>query len=198
MVKRRLSINNKICKTRLKPAFSLAEVLVSMLIMSLFFLATTKVISVKQKPLIQEYPHGYYECYNSGGYKEHRVASGREVIPANTPAPGGICTFEAPRGIPDFNLYVFGSSGFYKTTESSISSEEPLRANPDTLLSWYRDIEQDIGNPNFLNDISNNLTNGVSAQFRTYLELTYRDSITYRSWAANSSRPPFNVLFITW
>ena len=105
-----------------KAAFSLAEVLVAMLVMSVFFLATTKVISVKQKDELQSYPHGYYECIGSGSsYKVHRVEGGAQTIPS---ANASTCEFTPARNIPVYNIYILTSEGLYKQSEPQLTDDE--------------------------------------------------------------------------
>ena len=46
-----------------KKGFSLAEALVVMAIISIFFAAASKIITTRPKPPKQVNQHGYYECY---------------------------------------------------------------------------------------------------------------------------------------
>ena len=57
-----------------KKCFSIAEALVSMLIISIFFIATSKVMTKKQRPDISESPHGFYECYVVNGNLKQKYA----------------------------------------------------------------------------------------------------------------------------
>ena len=177
-------------------------------------MATTKVISVKQKPLIQEYPHGYYECYNSGGYKEHRVDAGRITIPAGTPGVQG-CTFTAPRGIPVFNVYLISSTyqrsrdqilpvfgGFYSRTEAQLTDDQLNFPNGlQTIASMYDDLEEGDNDHDFAAIMKDNLRNGKASQFRRYLQMSYRDSVLNNSaWRESGgiTYPPMDAIFITW
>ena len=205
---------NSFAKRDLKFAFSLAEVLIGMLIMSLFFMATTKVISVKQKPLVQEYPHGYYECYNSGGYKEHRVDSGRNTITAGTTGVRG-CTFVPPKGIPVFNVYLVSNTyprlrdqvlpvlgGFYKRTEAQLTDDElNFPSGLYTIASLYDDIEEGDNDNDFAAIMKRNLSNGAASQFKRYLQMTYPDSVLNNlNWRETGGimYPPIDAIFITW
>lgn len=51
----------------MKKGFSLAEALVVMAVVSIFFAAVTKVITTRPKKPKQANLHGYYECYVDGG-----------------------------------------------------------------------------------------------------------------------------------
>ena len=190
MVKR-----NRLLTKRFLPAFTLAEVLIAMLVMSLFFMATTKVMSIRQKPLVQEYPHGYYECYNLNGLKEHRVDGGTETIPRNSAV--GRCRFMAPKGLPVFNIYIAHTNrGFYYTTETQVNADDGMIfSGADNLISLYMetmDTEQDRNNA-FYGNLDDRF-----AQFRNYLKNSYPQSMLGSNWPAGSNRPPFNAVFITW
>ena len=89
---------------RIKPGFTFAEVLISMLLMSIFFVATAKVMTVRQKTEVHENPHGYYECYQSGSLMQHRVDGTNTTIPINTPS--NQCEFVPMRGLPFYNIYI--------------------------------------------------------------------------------------------
>ena len=54
----------------MKKGFSLAEALVVMAVVSIFFAAVTKVITTRPKKPKQANLHGYYECYVDGGMYE--------------------------------------------------------------------------------------------------------------------------------
>ena len=180
----------------LLPAFTLAEVLVAMLIMSLFFMATSKVMSIKQKPIFQEYPHGYYECYNNGGLKEHRVDGGTETITMNTPV--GMCNFFAPKGLPIFNInVVHPNKGFYTTTETQVTSDNAIQfAGADAVFDMYANT-MDTEKERQDQFMPSNLYSRFE-QFRNYLKNSYPQSALGSSWRANSSAPPFSAVFIVW
>ncbi len=85
-----------------KRGFSLAEALVVMVIISIFFAAAAKIITTKPKPKKQINIHGYFECYRkeSGTLYQRYV---REGI-ATEEESVSVCTFEAPTGVGFFNL----------------------------------------------------------------------------------------------
>lgn len=64
-----------------KSGFSLAEALVSMLILSIFFVVTSKVITTRQPDEWQGTEHGYYECIqqDSGNKFDQTMVTGNNV-----------------------------------------------------------------------------------------------------------------------
>ena len=90
---------------RNKRGFSLIEALVSMLILSVFFAATAKVWSKRQKPEKPKYPHGYFECYYDGSTLKQGI--GREQQSSATEnATGGKCVFDSQGGNLVYNVIV--------------------------------------------------------------------------------------------
>ena len=83
-----------------KKGFSLAEALVVMAIISIFFAAASKIITTKPKVKKQRNAHGYYECYYLGGYKQKYVRDG-VASPLESVSE---CKFEPPAGIAFFNI----------------------------------------------------------------------------------------------
>lgn len=83
-----------------KKGFSLAEALVVMAIISIFFAAASKIITTKPKVKKQINAHGYYECYYSDGHKQKYVRDG-VASPLQSVSE---CKFEPPAGIAFFNI----------------------------------------------------------------------------------------------
>ena len=91
-------------KNNNQKAFSLVEVLVSMLILSLFFLANTKVMTTKQKDETLMKVHGFYECYWDGGVLKYAQSkTGRSVEPQ---IAGDACVFSPDRNTSLFDMTV--------------------------------------------------------------------------------------------
>lgn len=83
-----------------KKGFSLAEALIVMAIISIFFAAASKIITTKPKVKKQINAHGYYECYYSGGHKQKYVRDG-----VSSPLESvSECKFEPPAGIAFFDI----------------------------------------------------------------------------------------------
>lgn len=87
----------------MKNGFSLAEALVVMVIISIFFAVGAKVFTTRPKPKKQINSHGYYECFQGGGLQQRYVRDGVET-PTQSVAR---CTFEPPTGIAFFNINSF-------------------------------------------------------------------------------------------
>ena len=83
-----------------KKGFSLAEALIVMAIISIFFAAASKIITTKPKLKKQINAHGYYECYYSGGHKQKYVRDGVASPLESVSA----CKFEPPASIAFFNI----------------------------------------------------------------------------------------------
>jgi len=82
-------------KSEHKKGFSLAEILVAMLILSIFFLAGAKVYTRKQKDEVMKKIHGFYECYWDGGtLKAAFSKTGSHPTPQNS---GNQCLFNTIR-----------------------------------------------------------------------------------------------------
>ena len=91
-----------------KCGFSLAEALISMLILSLFFIATSKIMTTKPKAEISENKHGYFECYHDGTNLKQKRSDGSY---AGAPINVSECSFIPPKGIAFANIYVLNTTG---------------------------------------------------------------------------------------
>ena len=104
-----------------KRGFSLAEALIVMAILSIFFAFGAKVITTPQKQRSEGANHGYFECWKTGSsYLSERyvlngaVSSTREQI--NT------CIFDARPGTAMFMLRGNVAGNYYNTYEPNINN----------------------------------------------------------------------------
>ena len=137
-----------------KFGFSLAEALVSMLIMSMFFIATSKIITTKPKKEVQANRHGYFECYYDGGVLKQKRSDGSYAgEPINA---GNACTFTPPTGIAFVLIYTLNDTNgrkFYHSQEPQFNSDngEDVITISGSELRYFQDITEQIeagGNSN--------------------------------------------------
>ncbi len=100
-------VNNKIKKQN-KSGFSLAEALVSMLILSVFFIATAKVITTKQPAGKIAITHGFYECYRDSSGELKQTSSDDLVIKRNEGVEQ--CAFYPSKHLPNVVQYYIKSN----------------------------------------------------------------------------------------
>ena len=115
-----------------KKGFSLAEDLIVMAVISIFFAAAARIITTKPKTQRQNNPHGYYECYYTGSLHQRYV---REGVATETESVSK-CTFDPPNGVAFFNINTYGStcfSGFEPNINKSIDIS--INSNGDIVLS---------------------------------------------------------------
>ena len=103
-----------------KKGFSLAEALIVMAVVSIFFSAAAKVITIKPKPQKITNPHGYFECYLDGGV--HKQANAREEVVFEPVTTGSSCTFEPPKGVAFFNMNTYGRA-YYTSFEPNANKD---------------------------------------------------------------------------
>lgn len=97
-----------------KRAFSLAEALMVLSVLSVITVALVTVVAKKEtvtKDMKQ--PHGVYECYrmnstNGGALMERKT---RNNIVTTLQAKGGVCVFEPPRGAELIAVQIIGGGG---------------------------------------------------------------------------------------
>lgn len=138
-----------------KFGFSLAEALVSMLVMSMFFIATSKIITTKPKKEVQANKHGYFECYYDGGVLKQKRSDGSYAGEA-TIASGNVCTFTPPKGIAFALIYTLNNTNgrkFYHSQEPQFNSDngnDTVTISGGELWSFQNQTEQveEDGNPN--------------------------------------------------
>lgn len=110
-----------------KKGFSLAEALVVMAIISIFFAAAGKIMTQKPKPIKQQNPHGYFECYLDGATLKQSSAI-EEAATDPIDAEGGACTFEPPKGVAFFNVNTYGPA-FYSDFEPNVNNTINIKIN---------------------------------------------------------------------
>lgn len=124
----------------MKKGFSLAEALVVMAVVSIFFAAVTKVITTRPKKPKQANLHGYYECYVDGGMYERYVRNGV----ATKPKAVTKCKFQPPGNISFFNINTCGPA-FYSNMEPNISRDIWVEVNKCIILSNDSGISYNLG-----------------------------------------------------
>lgn len=113
-----------------KRGFSLAEALVVMAVISIFFAVAGKVITQRPKPQVQKNPHGYFECYLDGNtLKQASAAEGVATEPVT--ATNNTCTFEPPKGVAFFNINTFGRA-YYSEFEPNVNNVISIKINNTT------------------------------------------------------------------
>ena len=124
-----------------KKGFSLAEALVVMAIISIFFAAAGKIMTQKPKPIKQQNPHGYFECYLDGGTLKQSSAI-EEAATDPVVAEGGACKFEPPKGVAFFNVNTYGRA-FYSDFEPNVNNTINIKihnvADADDFVTIYKD-----------------------------------------------------------
>ena len=146
-----------------KSGFSLFEALVSMLILSLFFIASSRVITQKHETEIQQNPRGYYECYIINGQQwQHRSNGKNSTAPVQT----NNCVFEPPAGVDFVNFHYFTGSQYYNGQQ--IIMNEILN----------------LGGPSGVSDVFTLYESPLQGEaaigaFKTYLKLSHPTSSIY-------------------
>jgi len=99
-----------------KKGFTLAEMMVVLLIMTIIAAATLPLVTRRHKKT-EEISHGRYECYYnaSGKLVEKYTQTGGNMAIANSGVEvqplSGKCTFVPPRASKKFNMYLIGGGG---------------------------------------------------------------------------------------
>ena len=166
----------------LKNGFSLAEVLVSMLILSVFFIATSKVITVKPKKEVQTFRHGYYECYQQNGVLYEKRADGSST--GGNPINVSACTFEPPGGIAYVLIYTInkdadGTTKFYSSVEPIFDETIKIAFNEDLQNNTYsiRHFQNYFDEPGNGTDVTQGSENQYALQ--NYIGASYPSSSIY-------------------
>ena len=104
-----------------KRGFSLAEALIVMAILSIFFAFGAKVVTRPQKPRSEGANHGYFECVQTGAasFTERYVLNGAV---ASTRENIDFCEFEARPGSAVFLVRGKCGDTFYNTFEPNINN----------------------------------------------------------------------------
>ena len=138
-----------------KFGFSLAEALVSMLVMSMFFIATSKIITTKPKKEVEANRHGYFECYidSDGSMKQKRADGSYAGVP--TAVVGNTCRFTPPRGIAFILMYAlndYNGRKFYLAQEPQFNAEDGVDeitiTRNELRYFHYQPYMEDVGEGN--------------------------------------------------
>lgn len=190
------TLNEQINKKR---GFSLAEILISMLIMSVAFMALTKVITQKPKKLMEKTPHGFYECYKTNGVLHEDRTRNNILQPENPDVTN--CTFDPPKGVYYVNVHYIGmvpSEGagavnkYYNAPEAMFDSQVTFSDPSDILSDIPEEFLTESGSYNYTRNFEQD-----SNMFKAYLELSHQQSQIYQNWK-NTGNAPENALFIAW
>lgn len=160
-----------------KRGFSLAEALVVMAIISIFFAAATKIITTRPKPKIQVNPHGYFECYKLGGTQYQRSVREQLEIENKAASP---CTFIPPAGIAFFGLNTYGPGGLYHSSfEPNINNALKITVGTNSI-TFQSDTQSYVLNAD---DTADN--NDTEYNAKLFFEAIYSDSMIYNGGAYN-------------
>lgn len=117
-----------------KKGFTLAETLVVIAIVSIFFSFAAKVITTKPKPRRQSIAHGYFECYIDGGLKQRMVQNGVPTEPKNM---SGSCKFTPVNGVSFYNINSYNPS--FTKIEPNIAEPIFIAINPGNTITFSKD-----------------------------------------------------------
>ena len=98
-----------------KSGFSFAEALISMLVISVFFLATSKVMTQRQPDDVIWHSHGFCACYYSGGLKLE--CSLNDSKPKEKTITTGACKINLPRNATMYNIALIRGGWVYENEE---------------------------------------------------------------------------------
>lgn len=166
------------------------EALVSMLILSLFFLASSRAITQKQTVEIQKNPHGYYECYVNGGTWEHLSIS--NVF--TKPVPTNNCEFTPPVGVTFFNVHYFDGTEYFNS-QQIILNEKITLGGPGGIASAA--MSDSVATDDMTPQEQARAIQERNWEFKTYLEMTHPSSNIYTIWR-DTGEPPSPAAMIAW
>ena len=169
-----------------KKGFSFAEVLISMLILSVFFIATSKVMTHRQPRETQENPHGFYECYAVGTDLKQRRGAESSVTPEQSVTS---CTFTPPQGLAYATIYAIAiindNVRIYKSVEPQFNNAIDPIGSVNELANFYELIQDAEETDLTMNDM------------KTFLEMSYpRSGLYSKITTVENYRGP--ALFIGW
>ena len=183
-------------RTADKKGFSIAEALVSMLVVSVFFLATSKVMTQKQPRETQETIHGFYECYvkNEDGEKKLKQ---RRAIEQSSPPEQSVtqCELDPPSGIAFAIIYAIagtaddpmeGKNKIYRAVEPQFNKTFTI-ASDEKLRTFHSD---------FLMDVQADSLDWTDVQ--KFLELSYPHSGLLEMMKNGEYDPQDPALFVGW
>lgn len=153
-----------------KKGFSLAEALVVMAIISIFFAAVSKIITTKPKPPKQVNQHGYYECYLNGGQPTQRYIRNGVSTVAQVVSQ---CSFEPPAGIAFFNINSYGST-YHSSFEPNIRNTIKVTFSGTGII---------LSSTTGVLTLSNNST---EENIKMFLSTLYSDSNIYNGGAVRT------------
>ena len=168
-----------------KNGFSLAEMMISMLIISLFFVAATKLITHKKPQEELKQPHGFFECYYSGGRLYTHTMQGQTETSA-VAAPN--CNVDLRSDIKFINIHYINGNTYFNTQEPFFEKSLKL-SNPTDLQTYY--YKQYFDGTETNTDVYHS-----KDEFKAYLAKSHPQSNIYKQWVGGAS--PQIVLFISW
>lgn len=188
-------------RTADKKGFSIAEALVSMLVVSVFFLATSKVMTQKQPKEYQEPIHGFYECYvtteDDVKKLKQKLAIGQSNPPVQTVSQ---CELDPPKDLPLAIIYAI--AGTDDDTTTPVGEERKNRI--------YKAIEPQFNKAFRISSINELRTFHTDAlvdieaddlewtDVQKFLRLSYPHSGLYEMMESGSYNPQDPALFIGW
>lgn len=162
-----------------KRGFSLAEALVVMAIISIFFAAGAKIITTRPKVKTQINPHGYFECYKVGGTQYQRSVREELEVERKAAIP---CVFTPPSGTAFFSIITYGPGNLYHSSfEPNINNtlKITMTTNSVTLASDSSTARYELN----ADDEEDN--NDTQQNAKIFFETMYPDSMIYNGGAYN-------------
>ena len=139
-------------------------------------------MTTKQRPEVQENPHGFYECFIANGSLQQKQSVGTTTTPQRTVE---WCSFTPPQGLAFVIIYAMQDRNhIYKSIEPQFNSPIDTISSAAALANFHTQL----GNPE-----DNNLR---ADDLGHYLELTYPLSGLKDVIGAESYNGP--ALFIAW
>ena len=167
-----------------KRGFSLIEALMSMLVISVFFLAATKIITQKPPKEVEIIPHGYFECYYKGGALYTHTKKGASEVPE---ARSANCNFQPPTGLNFINVHYISGNTYFNSPEPMFEQRIVL-SSPAAITSY---------NPQYFSDKQTGDSLFKEAKdFYAYLNGTHSDSKILKMW--KQGQTPTSALFVSW
>lgn len=161
--------------------FSLVEALVVMAVISVLFAVSTKVITTKPKPAMEESVHGYYECV-SGSFEKYN----RDGV--ETPLQRvSECKFEPPIGASFFNV-----SAADATRNFCYTGYEPNINNKLSFRIKYKNVTIISENPYMEQELP--LDHDTCTDVKNFFKTSYPDVEMFNS-AVEKMNPG---VFISW
>ena len=170
-----------------KFGFSLAEALVSMLILSVFFVATSKIITTKPKQEVQSNKHGYFECYYDGEQLKQKRSDGSYA--GEPVAVSSACYMTPPAGIDFVIIYALNNGRFYNCQEPQFSGDngsDEVKIT-DSDLRHFQDYMEDAGD----GDTDMNI-------LANFFAMSYPSSSIYEKLRTSNNEYIGPAVFICW